>query len=578
MQIQSIAERLHHLISNLSSSKDILPACRLAPLYLIQPDQSIISRDILETLVSNTEIPPAFRVSVLLSLGKHAQDHSMYELCDDYLERAKAILPTYHQATHVLEIDFIQSSRPSIEVGARTQALLDLHSKLHVMRHRWFQIQVLGIITNIGSELGGTGFTLAIAANVMSTKIAYTTGSRLLWAQLQLSLLGRLNQQGGTLGKIMETEALFESTMMPDVPFIKYLFCTVFGNVYEKRGDREKAIQWTDLALKYVLSTNSAKDISFAMENSLRAKSIVHGMSDETVQRQQQELRTAYIAAINSDRELNLTERQFCKILDLITLMTKGPTHGSSLPEALFDEAYKLAEYQMTANGDGSFLANYSQVQATRLMSQHATLKARDLLMEVVQTFVKHSMHFQSAIASTQVALCDLQLWEEEGKAEHLNNAIRRFSVAYDMFELLFLLDEAAKCQFFQANAWDLARTNTVAGENRQNYTTNCLDCLVLAENLRDRTRQELSILPGLQSLRAKQSLSSDDLNQKIYRTAIYVSNFEGRVQDAWNWIQKYKARSLSDLLGIGCIIPSILSEKIQTNAEVWPPAVKSAE
>ena len=575
IQIQSTGERLHHQLSKLISSNDILPACRLAPLYLIQPDQSVIARDTLETLVSNIEIPPAFRVSILLNLAKNAQTRSMYELCDDYLERANAMLPTYQQVTDALEINFIRSSRPSIEVESKTQALLDLHTTLHAIRDRRFQIQVLSVITNIGSELGGAGFTLAITANVISTKIAYTTGSRLLWAQLQLGLLARLNQQGGTLGKIMETEALFESTMMPDVPFIKYLFCSVFGNVYEKRGDREKAIQWTDLALKYVLSTKSAKDISVAMENSLRAKSIDRGMSDEAVQRQQQELRTAYIEAINSDRELNLVEEQFRKILDLILLMAKGPAHGSSLDdgsssaEALLDEAHRLAEHQMTVNEDGSLLAKYSQVQATRLMNQHATEKARDVLMEVVQTFVKHSMHFQSAFASTQVGLCDLQLWKEEGKAEHLNNAIRRFDVAYDMFQLLSLLDEAAKCQFFQAHAWDLARSSVVAGENRKNYTTNCLNCLVLAENLRDRTRQELSILPGLQSLRAKQSLSSDDLNQKIYRTAIYVSNFEGRVQDAWNWIQRYKARSLSDLLGIGCIIPSILSEKIQSNAEV---------
>ena len=285
MQIQSTAERLHHLLSKLISSNDILPACRLAPLYLTQPDRSIISRDILEILVSNTEIPSAFRVSVLLSLAKDAQTRSMHELCDDYLERANKILPTYQQVTHALELNFIRSSRPSIDVESRTQALLDIHNKLHTIRDRRFQIQVLSIITTIGSKLGGTGFTLANTANVISTKIAYTTGSRLLWAQLQLGLLARLNMQGGTLGKIIETEALFGSTMMPDVPFIKYLFCSVFGNVYEKRGDREKAIQWTDLALKYVLSTKSATDISVAMENSLRAKSIVGGLSDKAVQR-----------------------------------------------------------------------------------------------------------------------------------------------------------------------------------------------------------------------------------------------------------------------------------------------------
>ena len=295
--------------------------------------------------------------------------------------------------------------------------------------------------------------------NVISMKIVYITGSRLLWAQLQLGLLARLNMQGGILGKIIEIEALFGSIMMSDIPFIKYLFYSVFENIYEKRDNREKTIQWMDLALKYVLSTKSATDISIAMENSLRAKSIVRELSDKLVQRQQEELWTVYIEAINSDRDLNLIEEQFRKILDLILVIEKDPTDDSSLDddlssvEALLDEAHRLTEHQMTVNEDGSLLAKYNQVQAIRLMNQYAIQKARDVLMDVIQVFVKHNMHFQSTIISTQIDLCDPQLWKENEKIENLNNAIHRFSVAYDIFEILFLLDEVAKCQFFQAHA-----------------------------------------------------------------------------------------------------------------------------
>ena len=120
MQIQSIIERLHQLFSKLISSNDILSTCRFAPFYLTQSNRSIISRDILEILVSNREIPPIFHVSVLLSLAKDAQTRDMHELCDDYLERANKILLIYQQITHVLEINFIRSSRSSIEVESRT--------------------------------------------------------------------------------------------------------------------------------------------------------------------------------------------------------------------------------------------------------------------------------------------------------------------------------------------------------------------------------------------------------------------------------------------------------------------------
>ena len=576
-QLQSAIERLRKLLPELTLSDNLVAASRVA-LFLIRPgdEPSDSCSERFEFLASNSNLNPAWRVKVLLSLAGNCSD-DQHEICDSYIARAEALLPTYRQISHTLDVEFIRYSRPSLDVESRTHALLRLQSQSHAMKDRISQLKILRALSEIGSLTGGQGLVLANSANALAARIAYTVGSRFHWIQLQLNLQARLSVQSAMLGKVIEMEPLLQLPIIRDLPFFQYLFCSVLGNIYIEYGDGENAANWATRALQYATRTQSTNHISLAKDGALRAKSIFPpSMSHEAIQSRCLELRTAYLQAIDWDRKYNLVEERVQKILDFVLLTIKNdtidwiPIDSANSRDVLMNEACDFARQQLATTGDPSFLAKYSQIHATLLAKEHKYEQARDELMEVVQLFHKKKAFFESAIASVQVALCDVELWKlNREHVVHANNALARFGAARDMFNILEVQNQAANCQIQMANIWDLAQQFSSIGPQRDGYISQCLECLSAAEDICERTRQELSLLPSLQSIRAKQSLTSSEVNQRIYRTAIYICVRGRRLRDAWNWVQKYKARSLSDLLGLGCIVPEVLDGKLKSNAEI---------
>ncbi|KAH6839578.1 CHAT domain-containing protein [Chaetomium sp. MPI-CAGE-AT-0009] len=83
------------------------------------------------------------------------------------------------------------------------------------------------------------------------------------------------------------------------------------------------------------------------------------------------------------------------------------------------------------------------------------------------------------------------------------------------------------------------------------------------AEKLIDEERQNLSVLPGQQAILAKQHLRRDAQVASVFQNAPVVFLLGNQPKPLWQWVQRSKARSISDLLGIGNIIPSDLAERI---------------
>ncbi|UPK89527.1 hypothetical protein LCI18_000462 [Fusarium solani-melongenae] len=88
------------------------------------------------------------------------------------------------------------------------------------------------------------------------------------------------------------------------------------------------------------------------------------------------------------------------------------------------------------------------------------------------------------------------------------------------------------------------------------------------ADHLFNLIRHDLSSLPRQQAIVAKQKLRRDDVVQSIFRTAIETNHYAERPADQWKWIQKAKARSISDILGLGINLPADLKAKLEKHAE----------
>lgn len=89
------------------------------------------------------------------------------------------------------------------------------------------------------------------------------------------------------------------------------------------------------------------------------------------------------------------------------------------------------------------------------------------------------------------------------------------------------------------------------------------LQSLSNAENGFDALRIEISMSSGISAVKAKQVLAKRKHVRDIYRFAFQVCILDWSPSGAWQWVQKAKARSLSDMLGLGCLIPETLLSRI---------------
>jgi CHAT domain-containing protein len=90
--------------------------------------------------------------------------------------------------------------------------------------------------------------------------------------------------------------------------------------------------------------------------------------------------------------------------------------------------------------------------------------------------------------------------------------------------------------------------------------------CLKEIESLIDEERQNLSALGNEQALLAKQNLSRQPYMSKLHETVIVLLGEMGDEKALWEWVQRSKARSLSDMLGLGVNLPGDLRARIEAD------------
>ena len=215
---------------------------------------------------------------------------------------------------------------------------------------------------------------------------------------------------------------------------------------------------------------------------------------------------------------------------------------------------------------------------------------ALKLNQSVVQYYKKNGLRLQMAFALQNLATCQEQLWIQDGRSPTWKNfisamrscesAARAFNIGRYSDNLrrntrirlkLWLSGYRAKVQLptgylSSAVAWLLLLFGF--NYNKPSVLQEVEKCLKSLESMVDAQRHDLSALHNEQALLAKQSLRSNDDALAILDVSITVYGTENDIQSVWNTIQKSKARSVSDLLGLGVNIPQWLQNAIDTDSE----------
>lgn len=171
------------------------------------------------------------------------------------------------------------------------------------------------------------------------------------------------------------------------------------------------------------------------------------------------------------------------------------------------------------------------------------------------------------AILFTMIRISGAQkrTWVRSKDPKFLQDAIANYHRASETCEALGIPKLKLSCHYELANCCEALSHIT---SDATDYAMVSLEHLKKAASLLDMTRHESFVLPTLQSLRSKQYMRGEFMEQSVHKMAIRLCRELDLLEDCWNWIQMNKARSLSDLMGMSAIIPSYLLEKIRADPE----------
>jgi hypothetical protein len=241
--------------------------------------------------------------------------------------------------------------------------------------------------------------------------------------------------------------------------------------------------------------------------------------------------------------------------------------------QALRNQVTELVARIPTASADNK-LASMFQIHATHVLGDSKTKgdiegenAALELLERAVKLYVNNQQLWEAANTRQACGLCYVQMYQKHcsgaplQRAKDLDNAMKHFTCAHEAFVAI-----DASFQIGIANYW-IALIQYEAWCQGWMRGTEVLESITNAENYMDRQRNEVSVLQGLSAIESKQRLSTDKHTRNMYRFALQICLKEGDIKSAWQWVQNAKARSLSDLLGLGLLVPQSIRTSIQENA-----------
>jgi CHAT domain-containing protein len=197
--------------------------------------------------------------------------------------------------------------------------------------------------------------------------------------------------------------------------------------------------------------------------------------------------------------------------------------------------------------------------EGKKCVDDEKEMESIGLSTRLIVTYERQGLKFHAAMKYQFRALCRQQIFQKKKdlkeRLQHLSAAESDYAIAGNLFEAIGSWQQVLVSRHAQARihveAWDLCRIPV-------DFVLNSLGQL---ETVADLLRRELSALEGLPALLQKQKFSAMTQIQDLYRWATAVEIISGRHQDLLVWSQKRKARSLSEMLGLGLIVPAAVRQ-----------------
>ncbi|KPM41723.1 hypothetical protein AK830_g4812 [Neonectria ditissima] len=534
----------------------------------------------LQNVVDNEGIPPPihglFALETAKQLAKYASDRKGREnQIERFLDRAETSFTSSGNELGLIEI---RMHRLKHGLQPSTNLLFDMIEQINEYFKASFPrgiLQSASLVLTIAIQRGDFGTFVNLQEVFQGVCVGVGLKHEVLLLELQL--LAGMNAGAGYLGRVLELghdlyDQFRQRKQWSQVWMTGRVLSLAQSQVNNLVDSELLATEIYELCQKEDLQSTSEAAYHLAFIQSLKPRD--NPTSGSLMARQ--------IVAIlretaSSDVVSNETELACDKILLIATIAfdmarAKGPDteYWAGTARDTLDELRRLSD-KLTEDSKIRVQGNAFESEVTHLLHEGSKTtgseredRAIEICGTLIDTYGEHEMLVQQAMKYQMRALCRTQLFQKERNAQsrvdYLLAAETDARIAAEKLSQLGARQLVMNARHFQTYlhiaAWNFYRIEEPV----------VLESLATLETTADAIRRELSALGSLSALLQKQKFAASKHVTDLYNWAIMVSATKLLHQQLWRWSQKRKARSLSDLLGIGVLVPASIREEISAD------------
>ena len=553
-----------------------------------------------EHIIAEPSVPALIRAKSLLRYAEILENNGQVDLARETIGKARAIFNDQGHAfgSLLIEMDQVQSQSAKMPALERIARIQEIKTSLEATGNWHDAISAAQYMYRIAlAELSDS--TLVETLYEESLKVPGFSPGSIRWILWQHEVFRSLSLRGMQTGRSLPSvKALYDSLDHSEAPRLKDDTANLLSEVYEYLGNAREAAEWKSRVREFAPLVSAKEPFS----ERIRAATSFPLLDEEIVRltAAMERLKQQTSDSIPFDQR-GLAVLKMCTIAD--DYLSQYQLLGVEATRQLLDHCFQHVEAVLSridVQSRQSCTGHVLQTKA-RLLSTEATLgppeyeKLVGLWTKSAVAYEKALHHYQhtnlrlaAGFASAHLALSYRSLWLLTGKLPHSSwflKAVKLLDEASAIQKQHGLMDASQMTTRHSLNMWfenyraTLHRPlrfwercvmwlKSLIGMQADSPLIKTKEYLEQLEHAIDRKRHDFSLLATEEALDAKQKLRNNEHVRIVYEVAIPFYALQKDTDRVWLNVQKSKARSVSDLLGLGVVVPVDLTARIDQDGE----------
>ena len=545
-----------------------------------------------DQLLLEPSIPPLIRAKSLAKQGQILTNYGKSDIAEEKNREAERIFREQEHTSGVLLMEL--ERLVLMPMPSAAEVLIKRLARIREIKHEfetvgnWTSVfraiqHMFGIATYAmpDTELGERLYKESLEVPGLSP-------SSVVWKTWQLEVFSTFQLNKADMGKSLDSVGqLYESVKDSEAPLIKARAAALLSQINKELGNNAEAIKWESRAQfadkdSWYFGTSFQKRLELITSFSSLEEEM--GLLTEALQRLAE--KTSYSMQFGW-RHLAIIKMYSIADIYIDQTELRGMDSTRKLVQYCLNVIEPLLERLLTKdrqNCAGKILEIKARLLINDACQGTHDSEARLLLIrqgiaarEKVLTYFKElDEPMKVGTASSLLASSYKILWGETGRSPS-SPSFYAAAKLYD--EAGVLLQKYGTTQLYRKNV-QLCLQLWIEGYNAWLQTPQRLrDSLVSPvqevkrhlehlERIIDRQRNDLSFLEAEQAISAKQAMRNSEDVHLLYNASVVFFGVLNDRELMWRTIQKSKARSISDRLGLGINLPQELATRIEEDME----------